>query len=264
MAFWDSWFGKKRPGPGAAGKPAVAAAPQPPPTFPYPLVSVAGPQALAEWERLRVTWRPEGACPVLLGDREEVDRARAALEGEETRPEGILRAAATRTPEAFFEERLKEQQESLELDAEIELKDGLIAPRGEWPASPSPHTLDAHADIVTGKPKATVYIARIPTARPWEVFAYLGYGAWNDCPAPEDHVAAHRRWHERHGAEVYAVAGDVVECWVPRPPQDRDGAAALAREQYLYCADIVDQGTGTLLNLAGALKGAPAWFFWWD
>lgn len=56
----------------------------------------------------------------------------------------------------------------------------------------------------------------------------------------------------------------MVGCWVPRPPRDRVEAKALAREQYLYCADIMEQGTNTLVKLASALLDAEAWFFWWD
>jgi hypothetical protein len=44
----------------------------------------------------------------------------------------------------------------------------------------------------------------------------------------------------------------------------REEALDLAREQYLYCADIVDQGTGSLSLLAANLMVDPWWFFWWD
>jgi hypothetical protein len=38
----------------------------------------------------------------------------------------------------------------------------------------------------------------------------------------------------------------------------------LAQEQYAYCEDIVEQGTGSLANLAATLLDAPTWHFWWD
>jgi Domain of unknown function (DUF4253) len=44
----------------------------------------------------------------------------------------------------------------------------------------------------------------------------------------------------------------------------RKDALDLAREQYIYCSDIVSQGTGTLEALAAGLLGGTAWFFWWD
>jgi hypothetical protein len=51
---------------------------------------------------------------------------------------------------------------------------------------------------------------------------------------------------------------------VARKPQSRDEAIALAREQYAYCADIVDQGVGTISQLAKDLMAYDWWYFWWD
>ena len=48
------------------------------------------------------------------------------------------------------------------------------------------------------------------------------------------------------------------------PPTTRSAAYQLAWEQYIYCSDIVIQGTQTLSNLAASLLNAPIWFFWWD
>jgi hypothetical protein len=60
------------------------------------------------------------------------------------------------------------------------------------------------------------------------------------------------------------IAGDVVEMAVARPPRTRDEAIALAKEQYAYSPDIVDQGTETIDVLAAEIIGQPRWFFWWD
>jgi hypothetical protein len=47
-------------------------------------------------------------------------------------------------------------------------------------------------------------------------------------------------------------------------PQSRAAALDLAREQFLYCSDIVEQGVGTLSALAAALMENDWWYFWWD
>jgi hypothetical protein len=47
-------------------------------------------------------------------------------------------------------------------------------------------------------------------------------------------------------------------------PKSRGEALELAREQYSYCSDIVDQGVGTLNALAAALMENDWWYFWWD
>ena len=97
-----------------------------------------------------------------------------------------------------------------------------------------------------------------------ELPAHLALGGWNDCPHPHEHVVVLEEWRRRHGAEVVFVGGDTLELLVERPVVARSELAALAREQFLYCADIVTQGTGDVAALAGELSGAGAWFFWWD
>ncbi len=51
---------------------------------------------------------------------------------------------------------------------------------------------------------------------------------------------------------------------VKQRPQTREAAIDLAREQYVYCNDIVDQGVGTLSVLAAVLMESDWWYFWWD
>jgi len=39
---------------------------------------------------------------------------------------------------------------------------------------------------------------------------------------------------------------------------------SLAREQYAYCNDLVDQGTESVAALAAGLLDGTVWYFWWD
>lgn len=73
-----------------------------------------------------------------------------------------------------------------------------------------------------------------------------------------------KSWQERFGAEVVCMSGDVLELRVLLPPNDQTSALALAREHYVYCPDIVVQGTQTLEALAAERLRATTWFFWWD
>ena len=57
---------------------------------------------------------------------------------------------------------------------------------------------------------------------------------------------------------------DVIEMRVMQPPTDPSAAQTLAREQFLYCSDIVQQAVGTTRALASMLQGGTAWYFWWD
>ena len=93
-----------------------------------------------------------------------------------------------------------------------------------------------------------------------------------DCPGipraawepPEYHVAASRSWRERHGAQLVGMSADVLNIETIDGPRSRDDALALAREQYVYCGDLVNQETYTLSDLAAGLIANPWWCFWWD
>ena len=45
-------------------------------------------------------------------------------------------------------------------------------------------------------------LAKIPVKNPWEIFAYLPFGNWNECPDTPDLMAVAKYWFEQHGAIV--------------------------------------------------------------
>ena len=109
-----------------------------------------------------------------------------------------------------------------------------------------------------------VYTGLAEIESPWMLPAIAGFGGWNDCPWADVQCAAMRYWQEKYGAELITMTGDYLECIVGNPPATKEAAMKLAREQYLFCPDIVDQGTETISNLGAALLNAKLWFFWWD
>jgi hypothetical protein len=140
---------------------------------------------------------------------------------------------------------------------------------GDWPHAAEPHNYfsipyEWTGDYTRLKPLRSVRLALVPTTSSWEVPAYLKFGDWNDCPSPEEHVAVLKHWNTQYGAQVVGLTHDVLEVGVTRPPNSKLSAFNLAREQYGYCADIVDQGDGGLLDLAATLLDASVWYFWWD
>lgn len=60
------------------------------------------------------------------------------------------------------------------------------------------------------------------------------------------------------------MSGDVIECAVRNPPADQQAATDLAYEQYCYCGDIVEQGCGSVMNLAANRQYSPYWYSWWN
>jgi hypothetical protein len=111
-----------------------------------------------------------------------------------------------------------------------------------------------------------IILAKIPTANPWELPAWVPMGGFNDCPSPAEQVAVFRRWHERYGAVPDLVSYDVWEMELrgKEPVKDSAGAEVLAKEQFAFCCDIVTQGCENIQNLASGLKGSSVWYFWWD
>ena len=108
-------------------------------------------------------------------------------------------------------------------------------------------------------------LAKIPVKNPWEIFAYLPFGNWNDCPDTPELMAAAKYWFEQHGAVPAAMSHDELEFLLPAPVS-KEKAMEVAAEQYGFCPDIVDQEQDdpTVGNLADVLRQSTVWYFWWD
>jgi hypothetical protein len=121
-----------------------------------------------------------------------------------------------------------------------------------------------HTDLTTGEPLPDVWIALLPIEEGWKAPALLPWGDWNESPPPAVHTAVLRDWNRRYGAELVSMTGDILELSVPRPPTTDEAALALAREQYSYAPDIVQQGVEDVETLAALLKNGHSWYLWWD
>ena len=217
-------------------------------------LTTGGAEALGVWRALRTALSGHGRWPVLLGDVSDLDRFAKAYAHESRSPREILDASSAIDPVVLLSRK-----------RDVFGEEGFDEDEPEWEVEAVPNTtFTIPTDILTGRPLERVTIALVPTDAPWEVPAYLKFGGWNECLEPEEHVALMRRWNELYGAEVVGMTSAVVEMVVARPPSDLGRAKALAREQYVYCPDIVDQGTGTIAALAETLLDAPVWYFWWD
>jgi hypothetical protein len=221
--------------------------------LPYETLTVAGTEAVSTCLRLRA----EGAgriTPVILGDPKKLSSLLDVVPANGGSPQTIIDRSERISMGSFLDKRLAQEEEYYR---NVE--------KGEWPEGVTPsQDLTGYTDIVKRRPLKTVAICKVPTPRSWEVPAYLSFGGWNECPGPEEHVALLRYWQENYGADIITLSSDVIECTVSRPPTERAQALALAWEQFVYCSDIVYQGTETLSSLAATLCGGKTWFFWWD
>ena len=108
-------------------------------------------------------------------------------------------------------------------------------------------------------------LAKIPVKNPWELFAWLPFGNWNECPDTPELMAVAKYWFEQHGAVPAAMSHDELEFLLPAPVS-QEKAMEVAAEQYGFCPDIVDQEQDdpTVGNLANVLRQSTVWYFWWD
>lgn len=223
----------------------------------FTTVKVAGEDALRALDEYRARYARTGLYPFLIGDAKAVDDLRESVEDEEFEPGAILRASADVDVAGWMERRRTQFAED---GFEPEEESGEWPPDGEVGRTP----IVLHRDISEGKPLREVHIGLTPIAEPWHLPAALNYGGWNDCPRPEVQCAFHRDWLHRFGSEIIGVSNSVIQTRVARPPASREAAMALAREQYWFCGDIVEQGCGTVAALASTLLDWDVWYFWWD
>ena len=108
-------------------------------------------------------------------------------------------------------------------------------------------------------------LAKIPVKNPWEIFAYLPFGNWNECPDTPKLMAAAKYWFEQYGAVPAAMIHDELEFLLSAPvPEEK--AMETAVEMYGFCPDVIDQGPedATVGALADVLRQSTVWYLWWD
>ncbi|WP_323762849.1 DUF4253 domain-containing protein [Maricaulis sp.] len=228
--------------------------------FPFEVVTAAG--AVAEAERQSLAAKP-GRCAAHLGDRDNFLTLASIFHTPTSgiqnlrSPSDIVMASADIDLAAF-------SKTPVGIDAS-DLPDLMKEISGAWPAEAE--ALNGPLAVtspLTNQPHSLTYIGVFPTDDETEIPALLRWGAWNDCPAPEVHVAHLRGWRDAYGAKLVSITRDTIELRVDRRPASREEALELARQHFAYCPDIVLQGTQTIEALAASLMQSDWWFFWWD
>ena len=108
-------------------------------------------------------------------------------------------------------------------------------------------------------------LAKIPVKNPWEIFAYLPFGGWNECPNTPELMAVAKYWFEQYGAVPAVMTHDELEFLLPVPVSEKE-AVDVAVELYGFCPDVIYQGPeeATVGALADVLRQSTVWYFWWD
>jgi hypothetical protein len=212
-------------------------------------LKVSGDQVLSTFHTLKAN---SDFIPVILGDEEDISSMTETMSYVTDSFFQLLQQTNSIDPLEWFNKRQAQDPEYYDLTV------------GAWQNLSPAIDISAHLNVLTGEPKEEIYIALVPVAQSWMIPVFLKIGGWNDCPTAAEHSAIFKYWHEHYGVTVASITRDVIELEVQRPPTTREQAIQLAKQQFIYCPDIVYQGTETIAGLASTLLNGQVWFFWWD
>lgn len=214
-------------------------------------IDVASTEVKQLWLDAYEKGKHEGFCPVILAiDGCFYDSLDDSADWpDETKRQEWQKKALRQTNDgaAFLQDRIKQVKEEY---SDTEWKQDVIG---------TDENVEPINDFEIAE-DADLYLVEVPVREPWEVFAYIPMGNWNECPKAEEHMAIAKYWYEKYGACVAYIANDVIEYCLPQPVAE--GTMFLAEEHLGYSADVL-QGCN-LTSLASLLKKSSIWYFWWD
>ncbi len=249
--------------------------------FKYPLVQVPGKFAIQAWGHLD---QDDSHTPIIIGSHRHIEYIAEGMEYIDQRPVDQILDEVSKLdfPEGLKAVKLKEYRALSEdlkgspgfegligklerdFDLSIDPADILV----DWPSGRAPKNKQKLPSIAmeweTEKPLETTIVALLPTSDWTEAPAYMSFGNYNDCPAPEWHVAALQYWKARLDFKLVGISHETLDLRVSTRPQNRDEAVRYAIELYCYCPDLVEQGSGSIAELARDLMNNEWWDLWWD
>lgn len=105
-------------------------------------------------------------------------------------------------------------------------------------------------------------IAQIPVKNPWEIFVYIPFGNWNECPDTLTLMSIGKYYYDKFNAVPALISYSTLEFLLPEPVSQK-AAVKTAVEHYDICPDI-DQNVESIEKYINILSKSTVWFFWWD
>jgi hypothetical protein len=110
---------------------------------------------------------------------------------------------------------------------------------------------------IGGKPDN---VGLLPTSDPYAVMAVMDTNGDNYNIGTDGVIAWMRELHQEQPFILTGIGFDYLEGHFTGPVKDPE---ALAKRMYQFCPDIVDQGVGSVNDLARELQKGTL-YFWWD
>ncbi len=217
-------------------------------------------EVMDAYEQALQQGKEEGFTPLLVPADEVLEEYLGFIKDDGYSLKDIL-ASELKSGEELLQERI---QEYIDDDSELDETELYGEYDGEAEVVDCYSAFEDFEEYDSGKIKETI-LFKVPTTKPWELAAYVPFGGWNECPAPDEMMAICKYWYEKYGAVPVTISHDIMEMHVPAPVEGAE-ALQVAKEHFAFCSDRVFQGTesGTLTELAACIEASEIWFFWWD
>lgn len=233
--------------------------------YPYEIFSfnTSYEEVMDAYEQAVQQGKQEGFTPVLVPADDVLAEYLGILKGDEYSLEAVL-ASEMKSGEELLKTYIKEYIDDIDGEDELAETEFYDEYDGQEEEIDCYSAFEDFGEYGSNKIKETMLL-KVPTTKPWEVVAYVPFGGWNECPAPEEMMAICKYWYEKYGAVPVTISHDIMEMHVPAPIGGEE-ALQVAKEHFAFCSDRVFQGTetGTLTELAACIAASEIWFFWWD
>ncbi len=107
-----------------------------------------------------------------------------------------------------------------------------------------------------------LYLLKVPTNNPFEIFAWLPFGGWNESPDTSDMISMCEYWYNEYGAVPAAISHDTLTFYLRNPVADKETAVKAAKEQCGFSSEVL--GMGGIESYVKMTFNGNIWTFWWD
>lgn len=84
-------------------------------------------------------------------------------------------------------------------------------------------------------------LVEIPVSSPADVFAYIPFGGWDECPSPAELLPIAHYWWIRNRAILATIANQYIEFYTSAPVHAEADAAILAVEQSMVSPAMIKE-----------------------
>ncbi len=109
----------------------------------------------------------------------------------------------------------------------------------------------------------SIYLVKMDTKNPYDVFAYIPMGGYNDCLSNPQLIATFQLWYEQFGIVPVSIGYDNVQVTFSKE-LDKKQREQFGKQLYFVNKAILDFGYETLEDVMKGVEHSACWMLWWD